>query len=175
MDFKTKGGLKTLNRSLIALCVILGASPLRWLPLVRGWNAPIDVRILSGSTGWQSRGFAAGRLEPFSNPRTRRIRMSLPPTQPLLPFTVVVPTVYGQMLVDRYDINQTNALFKSGYAVDHQEIAMLAQILQRLGTGLTVLDVGANFGTFAIARSRVVGPTGQVHAFEPQRLISTTC
>jgi hypothetical protein len=101
--------------------------------------------------------------------------MSSPPTQPLLSFTVVVPTVYGQMLVDRYDINQTNALFKSGYAVDHQEIAMLAQILQRLGTGLTVLDVRANFGTFAIARSRVVGPTGQVHAFELQRLISTTC
>ncbi len=97
--------------------------------------------------------------------------MSSPPPQPLVPFTVVVPTVYGQMLVNRHDINQTNALFKTGVSIDHNEIVMLAQILQLLGTGLTVLDVGANFGTFAIALSRVVGPNGQVHAFEPQRLI----
>jgi FkbM family methyltransferase len=40
-----------------------------------------------------------------------------------------------------------------------------------LGTDLTVLDVGANFGTFSLALARVVGPRGKVHAFEPQRII----
>ncbi len=29
-----------------------------------------------------------------------------------LPFSLVVSTVYGQMIVNRHDINQTNALFR---------------------------------------------------------------
>ena len=87
------------------------------------------------------------------------------------PFTIILPTAYGQMLVNRNDINQTNALFKTGMAIDHAEIALLAQVLQLLGTDLTVLDVGANFGTYALALSRFVGATGRVHAFEPQRII----
>lgn len=90
---------------------------------------------------------------------------------PAVPFTVVVPTVYGQMMVNRHDVNQTGALFKTGRAIDHDEIAMLARMLPSLGTGLTVLDVGANFGTYSIALSAVAGPAGKVHAFEPQRLI----
>ncbi len=90
---------------------------------------------------------------------------------PAVPFTVIIPTLYGQMLVNRYDINQTNALFKTGRAIDHNEIAMLSQILRDLGSNLTVLDVGANFGTYSIALARSVGPEGKIHAFEPQRLI----
>jgi FkbM family methyltransferase len=85
--------------------------------------------------------------------------------------TVIVPSVYGQILVNRHDINQTNALFKTGRAIDHNEIVMLTKILQQLGKGLTVLDVGANFGTYTLAFARAVGSHGKVHAFEPQRLI----
>ena len=48
---------------------------------------------------------------------------------------------------------------------------MLAQILQLLGGNLTVIDVGANFGAYALALSRFVGPRGKIHAFEPQRII----
>lgn len=87
------------------------------------------------------------------------------------PFTIILPTAYGQMLVNRHDINQTNALFKTGQAIDHGEIVLLAQVLQLLGTDLTVLDVGANFGTYTLALARCVGPRGKVHAFEPQRII----
>lgn len=97
--------------------------------------------------------------------------MSQTPSAPVVPFTVIVPTVYGQMLVNRNDINQTNALFKTGRAIDHGEIVMLSQVLRDLGTNLTVLDVGANFGTYSIALARIIGPMGKVHAFEPQRLI----
>ena len=89
----------------------------------------------------------------------------------LVPFTTVVPTAYGQMLVNRYDINQTEALFRTGKAIDHDEIMMLARILGMLGTDRTVLDVGANFGTYSIALAAAVGQNGKVHAFEPQRLI----
>lgn len=88
-----------------------------------------------------------------------------------LPFTVVVPTVYGQMMLNRYDINQTDSLFKKGLALDHEEIMMLGQLMQGLKTDLTFLDIGANFGTYSIALARAVGPRGKVHAFEPQRLI----
>lgn len=35
--------------------------------------------------------------------------------------------------------------------------------------GDTVIDVGANIGTHAVAFGNMVGPTGRVHAFEPQR------
>ena len=90
---------------------------------------------------------------------------------PILPFTVIVPTAYGQMLVNRHDINQTNALFKNGQAIDHGEIVLLSQILKLLGTDLTVLDIGANFGTYTLALAQCVGPRGKVHAFEPQRII----
>jgi len=94
-----------------------------------------------------------------------------PPSPPAVPFTIILPTAYGQMLVNRHDINQTGALFKTGVAIDHAEIAMLAQVLQLLGTGLTFIDVGANFGAYTLALARFVGPRGVVHAFEPQRII----
>jgi FkbM family methyltransferase len=96
--------------------------------------------------------------------------MTEPPNSSV-PFTVVVSTVYGQMLVNRHDINQTNALFKAGRAFDHAEIVLLTNVLQLLGTGLTVVDVGANFGAHTLAMARCVGPSGKVHAFEAQRII----
>jgi len=47
------------------------------------------------------------------------------------------------------------------------EIAILRQIVR---PGDTVLDVGANVGTHTIPLAGMVGPTGIVHAFEPQRI-----
>ena len=77
-----------------------------------------------------------------------------------LPFAVIVPTVYGLMMVNRYDINQTESLFKRGLAIDHEEIMMLGQLMQGLKADITFLDIGANFGTYSIALARAVG-TGQ--------------
>jgi FkbM family methyltransferase len=91
--------------------------------------------------------------------------------KPPLPFTTVVPTAYGQMLINRNDINQTAALFRLGVAADHAKIMLLGQALQVLGPGSTFIDVGANFGTYSLALAPVVGPAGKVHAFEPQRII----
>jgi hypothetical protein len=86
-------------------------------------------------------------------------------------FAAIVPTAYGQMLVNRYDINQTNALFKTGMAIDHGEIKMLAKLLDKGRPDPVVIDVGANFGTYTLAFASYVGPRGRVYAFEPQRLI----
>ncbi len=38
----------------------------------------------------------------------------------------------------------------------------------RVPLGAVVLDIGANVGTHTLALARHVGPTGQLHAFEPQ-------
>ena len=40
--------------------------------------------------------------------------------------------------------------------------------------GMTVVDVGANIGYFSLLSASLVGPTGQVHAFEPQRIVFQT-
>jgi FkbM family methyltransferase len=40
--------------------------------------------------------------------------------------------------------------------------------MEWLRPGMTVLDVGANFGYFTVLAARAVGPSGTVHAFEPE-------
>lgn len=46
------------------------------------------------------------------------------------------------------------------------EIRLIHQFIR---PGDTVIDVGANIGTHAVAFANAVGPIGTVHAFEPQR------
>lgn len=74
------------------------------------------------------------------------------------PSTIILPTAYGRMLVDQHDLDQTNALFKTGLAIDHAEIALLAQVLQLLGAGLIFVDVAACFGTYILGLAPFVGP-----------------
>src|SRR5207302_10135610 len=40
-------------------------------------------------------------------------------------------------------------------------------ILRHIQKGMTVLDIGAHHGYFTMLASHLVGPKGQVHAFEP--------
>jgi FkbM family methyltransferase len=93
------------------------------------------------------------------------------PANPSVPFTVIVPTIYGQMLLNRHDINQTNALFKSGRAIDHSEIELLAALLGLAPPDPVAVDVGANFGAYTLRLAAAAGPRGRVHAFEPQRVL----
>lgn len=44
-------------------------------------------------------------------------------------------------------------------------------LLQFLGPGDVAIDVGANIGTLAVPMARHVGPTGRIHAFEPQAMM----
>ena len=44
-------------------------------------------------------------------------------------------------------------------------------MLPLVNPGDTVVDVGANVGTVTLAQANRVGPSGVVHAFEPQRII----
>jgi FkbM family methyltransferase len=45
----------------------------------------------------------------------------------------------------------------------------LQALRPHINFGDTVIDVGANIGTHAVAFANMVGPSGAVHAFEPQR------
>jgi len=89
-------------------------------------------------------------------------------------FSIIVPTDYGQIIVDRFDHNQTNTLFKTKQAIDHNEICLMAEILRRLKSigpavqASTFIDVGACFGTWAIALAPICKT---VHVFEPQRIL----
>ena len=89
-----------------------------------------------------------------------------------IPYAILVPTVYGQMLINRYDINQTNALIKTCKGHDHHEIEMIAKIFDIIAPQLGVfIDVGANIGTHTLGIARHLGDRGRVYAYEPQRLL----
>lgn len=88
-------------------------------------------------------------------------------------YTLVLPTVYGQVMVNRFDTNQTNALIKTNSAIDTNEIAVMAELASRLPQGSTVVDMGANFGLYTLAMARACAANGcTVHAFEAQRVIA---
>jgi FkbM family methyltransferase len=94
-----------------------------------------------------------------------------PPHTSTLPFSVVLSTIYGDMIVHRNDSHQTVPLLKLARAVIHNEVRLLARLLSYCPDDRHVVDVGASYGSFALALSKVVGARGKVHAFEPQRII----
>ena len=49
------------------------------------------------------------------------------------------------------------------------EFLLFSKFVQQ---GQTVIDVGANIGTFTVPLAKKVGPSGTVHAFEAQRVVS---
>lgn len=88
-------------------------------------------------------------------------------------YTLVLPTVYGQVLVNRFDTNQTNALIKTSSAIDAIEIAVMAELAARLPSESTIVDMGANFGLYTLAMARASAANAcTVHAFEAQRVIA---
>jgi FkbM family methyltransferase len=87
-------------------------------------------------------------------------------------YAILVPTIYGQMLINRYDINQANALIKTCKGHDHHEIEMIAKIFDILAPPFGVfIDVGANIGTHTLGIARRLGDRGRVYSYEPQRLL----
>jgi FkbM family methyltransferase len=73
----------------------------------------------------------------------------------------------GVMLCNRNDTYIGASLRKYG-EFSAEETTLFRLIVQ---PGRTVLDIGANIGVHTIDLSRLVGPGGIVHSFEPQRLM----
>jgi FkbM family methyltransferase len=121
--------------------------------LWRSWTARSEVRVLDPAE------------------RAIAIIADAPPPPNALPpraeFNEVIPSRYGPMLLNRNDIYVSGGIRETG-VWSGDELDLLGQLIQ---PGQTVLDVGANMGSHTLAFCNFVGPTGRVHAFEPQRIM----
>jgi hypothetical protein len=68
-----------------------------------------------------------------------------------IPFTISIPTVHGQMLVNRYDVNQTNSLIKTCGGPDILQIDIAQHICNLAPEQSVMLDIGSNFGSYALS------------------------
>jgi len=73
----------------------------------------------------------------------------------------------GPMLYNKHDIYMGGSLQKYGeFSVGEQVI-----FSQIVGPGGLVVEVGANIGAHTVELARLAGRDGEVHAFEPQRIV----
>ncbi|WP_267389668.1 FkbM family methyltransferase [Sphingomonas sp. GC_Shp_3] len=68
-----------------------------------------------------------------------------------------------KMIVDTNDVGLSSHLLLDGY----WEMWLTELLSEIVRPGMTVVDVGANLGYFTLLMADLVGPTGYVHAFEP--------
>jgi len=73
----------------------------------------------------------------------------------------------GPVLYNKNDIYMGGSLRKYG-EFSMAELEAFAKIVQ---PGAVVVEVGANIGAHTVELSRLVGRDGEVHAFEPQRIV----
>lgn len=85
-------------------------------------------------------------------------------------FNEIIDSRYGALIFNKYDlyVGRSLALYKE---FSEGEVVLFRQILT---PGMVVLDIGANIGAHTLFFSQAVGETGQVHAFEPQRIVFQT-
>jgi FkbM family methyltransferase len=77
---------------------------------------------------------------------------------------------HGPMLFNRHDQFVGASLRKYGEFSSGE-----SELFRKLvAPGMTVVEVGANIGAHTVELSRLVGPTGAVIAFEPQRIVFQT-
>lgn len=79
--------------------------------------------------------------------------------------SIILPTIYGQIIVNRYDGNQTQYLLRTGKAIDHDEIANTVQLIE---PGTDAVDIGTCFGIWTLAFSQ---RARKVYSFEAQRIL----
>ena len=82
-------------------------------------------------------------------------------------FNSVIKGKYGYILYNRNDIYIGKAIEKYG-EYSEAETLIFKQLCQN---GDFVVEVGANIGTHTLVLSQIVGKTGRIYAFEPQRII----
>ena len=95
--------------------------------------------------------------------------MSTGPTQPE-PFNRLKQCRHGQMLYNVHDMYIGRSLDLYG-EFSEGEIELFRQIVRPAGV---VVEVGANIGSHTVFLAALVGPSGVVLAFEPQRVVFQT-
>lgn len=84
------------------------------------------------------------------------------------PFAIATLRDGQKMVVHTRDHVGRTLLYMGDY---EPRMSALAKMVLRPGD--CVLDIGANLGWFSLLASKLVGPSGRVHAFEPQPRISS--
>jgi FkbM family methyltransferase len=77
---------------------------------------------------------------------------------------------HGWMLYNKNDVYIGKSFDEYG-EFSEGEVAIFERVLK---PGDTVIEAGANIGAHTVALAKLVGPTGRVIAFEPQRLVFQT-
>ncbi len=87
---------------------------------------------------------------------------------------VLATTAFGPLIVNRLDTGVTSQLFMSG-SHEHDVVMFGLDLINEChdcyGTGVHVVDVGANIGTCTVPWSKQCRDFGKVTAFEPQERI----
>lgn len=68
-----------------------------------------------------------------------------------------------KIFVDTQDVGLSSHIMLDGY----WEMWVTEAIAQLVHPGMVVADIGANLGYFTLLMAELVGPSGRVHAFEP--------
>lgn len=82
-------------------------------------------------------------------------------------FVAMSETRHGRMLYNIHDLYVGRSVDLYGEWA-WNEVQLLERLLR---PGAVVVDAGANIGTHTLSLSKIVGSTGQVWSFEPQRLV----
>lgn len=82
-------------------------------------------------------------------------------------FNALVKGRHGYVLYNKNDTYVGKSIEKYG-EFSEAEVSFFRQICKE---GDVVVEVGANIGAHTLALSQLVGKTGRVHAFEPQRIV----
>ena len=85
-------------------------------------------------------------------------------------FNAIVKAKYGYVIYNKNDIYIGKAIEKYG-EFSELEVELFKQLCR---TGDIVVEIGANIGTHTQVLSQLVGNTGRLIAFEPQRIIFQT-
>ncbi|CAN5370099.1 hypothetical protein BH11PSE11_BH11PSE11_36000 [soil metagenome] len=85
-------------------------------------------------------------------------------------FNEMTNSRYGDLIYNKHDlyVGRSLALYKE---FSEGEVELFRQVVT---PGMVVLDIGANIGAHTLFFSQAVGDAGQVHAFEPQRIVFQT-
>lgn len=85
---------------------------------------------------------------------------------------VIIESIYGKFLINRYCDFQSETLIKTGKTHIETELNTIFTIIDKFTDGCVVVDGGANAGFFTIPiAQRIKNKNGLVISFEPQRVI----
>lgn len=79
----------------------------------------------------------------------------------------IVTSKYGPVVVNSNDKFIGQHIKVKGSWCDH-EVSFIVQLLRQ---GDVVVEVGSNIGAHTLPIAKAVGPSGRVHAYEPQRIV----